>query len=252
LGQLYYLPLRITQTLGWIGLSTILAALLPDVRNLDDSSRFDLATEILNRHESSIVAVSDEQASALYVFLKACLLKNKRGLAERVTNAYFASFADRGGNVTRVGTDGSQALRYILSLGSEEYRPNDWRPANPSHLLPVLLLFGAKLGLGSTWDLRALDRKSTAFSIPADYREFGRQVVEHGMNHTHQIGFGVWTVSEYDKEFERALEEGLSPTTLALPNEGAALCTISSLLFPDRLPLLLERILPEPPLDAAQ
>jgi hypothetical protein len=59
-------------------------------------------------------------------------------------------------------------------------------------------------------------------------------------------------LSEYHKEFEHALDESLNPKTLALPNEGAALCAISSLLFPDRLPFLLERILREPPSNATK
>ena len=90
--------------------------------------------------------------------------------------------------MTRVGTDGAQALRYILSIGPEEHRPKDWRPANPSQLLAVLLLAGARLGIGSTWDLRTLDRRSSSFFIPADYRDFGRKVIENGMNYTHNVG----------------------------------------------------------------
>ncbi|MGA3283986.1 MAG: hypothetical protein ABSD57_05975 [Verrucomicrobiota bacterium] len=216
---------------------------IPELNDGNDSSRFLLASELVNRYGDSLVAVSDEQASSLYVFLKACLLKNQTDLAEHVTTRFFASFADKRGNVNRAGTDGVQAYRYILSLGPQEFQPQDWRPANPSHLLPVLLLFGQKLGLGAVWDLRAIDRVFGAFFIPANYRDFGRKVIEQGMNYTQQIGFGLWSLSDFNKEFERAIKENFTPDIIGFSKEGAALCTISSLLFPDRLPLLLERVL---------
>ncbi|MGA3143069.1 MAG: hypothetical protein ABSF10_08495 [Verrucomicrobiota bacterium] len=243
MADLYYLPMRITRILGWIGLSIVAESLFPELDDGNDSLRFSLASALVNRYGDSLVAVSDEQASSLYVFLKACLFKNQTELAEHVIIRYFASFADKKGNVNRAGTDGVQAYRYILSLGPEQFRPQDWRPANPSHLLPVLLLFGQKLGLGAVWDLRAIDRVFGAFFIPANYRDFGRKVIDRGINYTQQIGFGVWSLSDFNKEFERAIKESFTSDTLGFSKEGATLCTIASLLFPDRLPLLLERTL---------
>jgi Caspase domain len=243
MSDLYYLPMRLVKTLGWIGLSTVTRALLPGLCDSDDSTEWKLALEILDRYEASIVSVSDEQAPSLYVFLKACLVKNQRELAVRAANLCYGSFADRKGNVTRVGTDGAQALRYVLSTGPEAYRPEEWRPANPSQLLAVLLLAGARLGIGNTWDLRALDRRSSGFFIPSNYRDFGREVIENGMNYTHHVGFGVWTPADFAREFDRAIQQSLPSETAEFPKEGAALCTAASLFFPNRLPLLLERML---------
>jgi hypothetical protein len=242
LAELYYLPLRITKTLGWIGLGTVIETALPDLAGENDLVRFDLATRILDRYESSFVAVSEAQAPFLYVFLHACLLKGKKDLAERVAHLYFGSFAAKSGNIARVDTEGATAFTYIQSLGPEEHRPKEWRPANPSTLLSVLLLFGKKLGLDSDWDFRALDWKSSVFFVPEDYRDFGDKVIEHGMNYTATIGFGVWNLSEFNKEFERGMQTSFPSSAMSMPKEGLALCTVASLLFPDRLPLLLERL----------
>ena len=243
MAELYYLPLRITKTLGWIGLEIVIGKLLPELADGNDAVRFELATRILERYESSFVAVSDAQAPFLYVFLKACLLKDNADMAEKVAHLYFGSFAEKSGNVTRVETDGGTALTYMRTLGPIEHRPNDWRPANPSCLLSVLLLFGNKLGLNSSWNLHALDRKSFNFYIPENHLGFGEKIMEGGMNYTNRIGFGVWNVSDFNKEFERAMNASFPSSTSNLPKEGAALCTIASLLFPDRLPLLLEQLL---------
>jgi hypothetical protein len=135
ISDLYYLPMRLVKTLGWIGLSVLLRELLPGLADSEESVGWELVMEILNRYETSIVSVSDEQAPFLYVFLKACFVKNQKELAVRAVNLCYGSFAERAGNVTRVGIDGGQALRYVLSIGPEEHRPPDWRPANPSQLL---------------------------------------------------------------------------------------------------------------------
>src|ERR1035437_7558846 len=134
MADLYYLPMRITKILGWIGLSVVAESLMPELNDGNDSLRFALASALVNRYGDSVVAVSDEQASSLYVFLKACLLKNQTELAEQVTTRYFASFADKKGNVNRAGTDGVQAYRYTLSLGPEQFRPHDWRDRKSTRL----------------------------------------------------------------------------------------------------------------------
>jgi hypothetical protein len=66
--------------------------------------------------------------------------------------------------------------------------------------------------------------------------------MEHGINHTRQIGFGVWKLSDFEEQFSRAMDETFPDSTLQLPAEKLLLCTASSLIFPDRLPLFLERL----------
>ena len=63
------------------------------------------------------------------------------------------------------------------------------------------------------------------------------------MNYTHHVGFGVWTPADFAREFDRAIQQSLPSETAEFPKEGAALCTAASLFFPNRLPLLLERML---------
>jgi hypothetical protein len=56
---------------------------------------------------------------------------------------------------------------------------------------------------------------------------------------THESVF----VLDFKRELERGLQTGVNSNLSKLPKEGAALCTVASLLFPDRLPLLLELLL---------
>jgi len=240
--ELYYLPLRITKILGWLGFEIIAQAIAPALLDSKDKIRIELAERLLNQYEKSIVAVSDAQAPFLWVFLRACLLKKENELATRVLSSYFGSFVEKHGNISRAHTDGEAAFHYISSLGPEVFREAGWRPSNPSSLLATMLLFGAKLGQESAWDLRALDRKTSLFFVPSDYRDFTDQVIEHGINHTHQIGFGVWKLTEFEQQFNRAMDQTLPGSVLKFPSEKLLLCTATSLIFPDRLPVFLERL----------
>jgi hypothetical protein len=109
-------------------------------------------------------------------------------------------------------------------------------------LLAVLLRFGAKLKLETVWNLRALDRKSFSFFIPPNFLDYGKKTIEEGMNFTNRIGFGVMNVSDFNNEFEGAMKANFPLNTASLPKEAAALCAVASLLFPDRLPLHLEKM----------
>jgi hypothetical protein len=240
--ELYYLPLRLTRLLGLLGSTIILGHLFRDETIDDTESCIQLARILLEKYSGAFVSVSDDQAASLYVFVHACLLVEETVLAKDIVNRYFGSFAEKRGNVARTGTDGKQAFRYVASLTHSDFSPSDWRPANPSYFLPVLMIAGAKLGLTEDWSLEALDRQSTAFFFPHDYRHFGRKVIAEGKNYTHKIGFGVWHISEYMREFVTAFDSHFTEHPLILSREGVAVSIVASQLFPDRVPFVLERL----------
>jgi hypothetical protein len=236
LPDLYYLPLRITKILGWAGLSALLSKIFDPIGKAEPE-RFTFVSALLNMYPCAFAAVSDEQAPPLYIFLKTCQIFGKTEIAEAVLNRYFFSFAERKGKLARTESDGIRALKFICSLGPPEFRDAEWRPANPSIFLPVLLWFGRRFNLDSLWDLKSLDRLHTSFFIPEDYRNFGDKVID-GVNYNNQIGFGIWRLADFEREFNAAVVN--HSHTFQLNDEGLILALIASLLFPDRLPLLLE------------
>jgi hypothetical protein len=236
LADLYYLPLRITKILGWIGLS----ALITEMFKNEESTRpyqFDVASKILDTYPQAFAAVSDEQAAPLYIFLKSCEVHGETTTAQAVLHRYFSSFAERKGELARAESDGIRALNFICSLCPPQFRHSRWRPANPSIFAPVLLWFGRRFTLDSSWDLRSLDRLHTGFFIPQNYKDFGSKVVA-GANYNNQIGFGIWSLADFEREFKTALANHVR--AFELSDESVAVILLASLLFPDRLPLLIE------------
>lgn len=233
-GDLFYLPLRVTKLLGWIGAGFLIDRILGS--NSAESQYFDLSEQIVASYSNSLVAVSDEQAPFLYLFFKGCEECGRDALARDVLLRIYASFAERGGKVTRVGVDGGGVFNYLLSLTNSELGQAPPPTANLSYLCPVLLLFGEKLGLGGDWQLRDLDRLSIAYFLPKTYRDFSEKNIIHGMNHTLKIGFGMWSLSDFKREFDKTLNS----VAMADDQEELALAILAAILLPDRIPFLLE------------
>jgi hypothetical protein len=234
-GDLYYLPLRITQIFGWLGLDILGRRLLGDQTTSAQPIR-EQVKELLGRYVQGLSAVSDAQGPPLYTFLLACRLCGWDDLAKEVLTSVYASFSARNGNVTRCNVPVEQAVRYVLSLTNTPLTPKDWRPANPSHLLPVLLVFGSRFGLATDWNLRSLDHVSMNFFIPKDPRDYSMQVIEDGMNYVHQIGAGIWKVGAYVKEYDQELSSAKESALFVISPATRFQCLLSAFLFPDRIP----------------
>ena len=238
-GDLYYLPLRLTQILGWLGLDVLGRRLLSD-QSTPTQSILEQAKKLVDRYGRGLSAVSDAQGAPLYTVLLACRLSGWDELANEVLTSVYASFNERRGNVTRSNVPVEQAVRYVLSLTNTALTPKDWRPANPSHLLPVLLIWGSRFGLAANWNLRSLDHVSMNFFIPKDPRDFSSQVIEHGMNYVHQIGAGTWRISSYIKEYDEELSLAKAGSAFTLSPATRFQCLLSAFLFPDRIPYFID------------
>jgi len=242
LAELFYLPLRLTKVLGWLGSSILVSRLVPDCCAPDESDIVTLAKKIAGRHIQSFASVSDEQGASLYAFLRGFTLAGAMDLAADVVDRHFADFAEKRGNIAPANLDGEQAYRYIASLTDSFLRPTDWKPATPSHLLPVLLRGGDELGFCDSWCLEAVDRQHTNFFLANNYRDFGRKIIENGNNISHHIGFGVWSLVDYRIAFQKAVNQHFDAHPFDFPPEGLALAILASQVFPDRIPFFLERL----------
>lgn len=235
--DLFYLPIRISHILGWIGADILLQSYFPQFSRPDDLP-MKLAERLINNHSEALACVSDDQAAPLYVFLVACLQNGSTEHAKIAFNSYYLDFCMKKGNIARCSTDGKQAVKYILSLSEHLNKPTDWHPANPSQLLPVLLLAGFRLGLSQDWTLRDLDRLFGNYFIPSGTRDFAGKIIENGVNHSFTVGAGVWKMEEFIAEFEKIISGNSRPDHAE--KLVATLTMLSSLLFPDRIAYLLD------------
>lgn len=241
IADLYYLPIRILRILGWLASTIVIASLLG--WNDDDVTTWKVIELIIEQYEGAIAAINDEQAVGLYLFLKACQLADRTEIAKTVVNGVYASFVERKGKVARVGLDRDHAFNFILSLVNPDEISKTSYKANPSNLLSTLLLSGHQLDLGADWQLRDLDGESAGYFLPESYLDFSKKVIEHGTNDVQQLGHGLWSLSSYHNFLQERLHAHMASHGATLNPTTMALCILSSLLFPDRMPLFMEVVM---------
>jgi len=240
LSDLYYVPLRITRLLGLVGAQTLIGRLLGFETDASKSFHREFVTALLTTYPKLLVTLDDEQAAPLYIFLKAALLAGWENAGKEVVENLYFDAAIRAGIFNRLDSDGKGALEHLLVITKSELAMKDRVPANPSSLLPVILLGGMWLGCADDWDLRAFDRRNIGLFFPDDYRDFSQEVIAHGISHTWQIGFGVWQPEQLLAEFEGFILSRKQDPTLS--PEAHCLCILASMLFPNRIPFSLESL----------
>jgi Caspase domain len=240
LSDLYYLPLRITRLLGLVSAQAIIARLLGIESDASISFHREFVSTLLATYPKLFVCIDDEQASPIYIFLKAAQLLGWAEEGIQVVEYLYFDAAIRKGVFNRLNTDGEGALEHLLVITESEQAMKNRVPANPSALLPVLVLGGTWMGCAQDWDLQVFDRRQIGCFFPDDYRDFSQKVIERGVSHTWQVGFGVWQPEQLFTEFENIVSSRIKDAALA--PEAHCLCILASVLFPDRIPFNLEHL----------
>ncbi len=238
LSDIYYLPLRITRMLGLFGMLAIVGRILDFETEASQLLHREGVSTLISTYSKLLVALDDEQATPLYIFLKAAQLMGWTEEGKEVIQNLYFDAAIRGGIFNRLGSDGEGAFEHVLIVSKSELASNKRVPANPSSLLPVILLGGIWFQCAQDWDLKAFDRRNIGLFLPNDYKDFSEDVISTGITHTWQIGFGVWQIAEFGARFDDVLSQRKADSLLS--PETHALCMLAAMLFPNRIPFSLE------------
>ncbi len=239
LADLYFLPLRITKLLGWVGATAIIGELFGCATEQTRAKHRDFVATLISTYPRLLVAFSDEQAPGIYIFLKAALKCEWNDAALDVVQLLYMDASAMKGRINRVNSSGEESLDHILHIIDSPFASKKRQPANPTFLLPIILLGGVWTGCAEDWELEDLDRRNLGFFMPDDYHEFGKRTMDNGQTYTNQIGFGLWFPEELEVKFKLAEKAHRRDV---LSSETHALCMLSSMLFPDRVPFNLEQL----------
>jgi hypothetical protein len=202
--DLYYLPLRISQLLGWIGF--LLYGGGPLASSLDLRR---LTQDLLASYGNSIVAVGDDQASAFLMFLSQCTAVGWTEEAEEVVGRLYLDFNESFGRVLGNNPKPTEVVDYLLLKASSPLESEASFLQAPSELLSVILLAAALFDLDEPIDdsLIELDHKSFSFYVPSSHGEFWRYEIEGGRTLVFQLGeglkagYGIWSVQDMHRSW---------------------------------------------------
>lgn len=246
MGDFFYLPIRVSRTLGWLSSGVIVDLLLDTKEGGAEREAVELAEAIVTAYRGSLVSMSDEQAPHLYVFASACRALGWQDLASQVLGAYFDSLESVAGMVARANLEPEDAAAYVL-LRAAGGLPTELRLlAGPSQFLPGLLLPGTQLEMAGEWNrrLHTFDGRYMDFFLPEDYKEFGIPHIPNGTNFDPRLGHGIWTLGQLREWFDENHKPTIARNETIGAAETKAACLLASYLLPDRMPYFLETELP--------
>jgi hypothetical protein len=241
LGDFYFLPFRISRTLGWLA-STIL---LNDLLGAEDGAEEDVRRTIdlvVEAYKGSLVALSDEQAPHVYLFAKACQIRGWEDLGRRTLRPYFDSLESVGGSVARPGLEPAEAFRYVMQRAAGQLGQDLKILAGPSQFIPGLMLAGATFGFDDEWNrlLPAFDGRYLDLYRPDDYGEFGAKSIQNGTNFNPRVGHDFWTLSDLVGQVKETHCPAMAGNATLHAAEARGLCVLAAYLLPDRMPYFLE------------
>ncbi|MGO8369074.1 caspase domain-containing protein [Rhizobium ruizarguesonis] len=236
----YFLPLRVMSILGWIGAAAQLAGFAGQAAAERMAPARDLVRVICSHYCNSIVPVSDEIAPFYVAFASAAEALGCGDELETVSCLLLRKLHDRGGHLAAPGLNGEEAFLFLNASAMGRYEDCRKLIANPTGLLPAILLVLKQIGLSEQAEgaMRGFDHTNINFFVPDNFGDFGARVIEDGTNVTLNIGHSIFTIDDVSKEWE-AIADGLR-SNIALAStsvRGASL--LASLLRPDRIPWFL-------------
>jgi len=241
-GNLFYLPLRISRLLGWIGLSCLVDEIMGIGRESDKEECKRLVEIVVDTYKGSLVALSEEQAPYVYLFSKSASIWGGEALASDVVESTFDGMVAIEGRVSRAGLQPEQALSYLL-MKAQDFKAIDYELlGRPSQLLAVLLLCSGDLGLSKRVDslMITLDGEVAYVFLPNDYTSFADEIIEDGSSILYAIGRDIWRVKDFTRRFGLDVRASTSSDRGAKGRHVWMLCLLASYLFPDRVPFFWE------------
>lgn len=245
LGDLYFVPIRLIKLLGWISALLLIEDRFEDP-SINTEQKLKSLIEIYKKNYlGSLVAVSDEQAPYLLIFLEACKKASLLEEAEPIIGCYVDDFIANHGRVSEPNLRGDRILRFLVCRAAGDYSHAHNVIRQPSEFLSVVLKWMSDASLEAVIDphLKTLDHESMNIFVPDSYTDFGARLIENGKNLTFQIGgdvgHGIFSVDDFTSGFQTYCQ----PEIEKAKGDGDKLieCSaiLASMLLPNRVPWIV-------------
>ncbi|MDG4903544.1 caspase family protein [Mesorhizobium sp. WSM4989] len=236
IADFYFLPLRLMSILGWLGAAVHIQTISGRSTAVIAPKAADLVRLIMAHYSNSIVPVSDEMTPYYVSFAAAADVLGCEEELESISGLLVRILHQRGGWIANPGLSGEEALRFLNAV--TERRCNDFRDiqANPTSLLPAVLLVMDRSGLTDVADgaMKGFDHININIFVPDDFITFGAGLIEDGTNFSLNIGHTVFSVSDLVAEWSK-IEKQLSADAILASPAVRISSILASLLRPDRV-----------------
>ncbi|MDD5389375.1 MAG: caspase family protein [Gallionellaceae bacterium] len=231
LSDLFFLPLRVAKTLGYM-------AAVPSLFQAGDTRRPEaealfvtLLKLMLTHYSGSILTISDAQAPYWAVALSRAADLSLTAEADELTGLLFHSFVTCRGQLARWDIPPEKTLEYLLARRANDFTQTADLVERPNESLTVLMKAAALLGLGEVFDesLWKVDGVGFAAYLNADFSQYGEDMMTGGQNLVWTVGHNVFRVDDLVRTWPQ-------PTPRPESDLKEAVAVLASLLYPNRVP----------------
>lgn len=231
LSDLFYLPLRVANVLGWIAALRWLYS-EGDENPAEAEKLFaKLLRSMLDSYSGSIVTLSDAQAPYWAAALSYAIYLGLTDDAEELTGLLFHSFVKCRGQLARGDIPLDKVLDYLVARHANDFTQIAELIERPNESLTVLLRSAMLLNLDEVFDQSLWEIDGVNFSayLCSDFSQFGADLMVGGENLIWAIGTDVFRVTDLNSTW---------PPSPPRPESelSAALAVLASLLYPNRIP----------------
>lgn len=225
-GEFFFLPIRISKLLGWLGW----AIYVRGATGADSDLLSELLKKINDLYTGSIRSISESQAPHLVACCAAAFGTTAQEQVEELVGHLFTDACESRALIASHGLDKGDLVSFLLSRAKAD-RSDRTFAANPSVLIFSLLCVAAHFELDEAFDvgLEDLDHINVNAFIPETYADFFKTRISDGYNASIRIGHEIWKTEDLRKIVNRI--EWPIPETLGVSILSAA----SSLVFTDRV-----------------
>jgi hypothetical protein len=232
--------LRLLKILGWVGAGYYIRSNLGQPCDGYCRKSKALVKELLEQYACSFVAVSEEQAAPLSIFLVTANHMSLSEEAEIIYGLLANSFCRYGGEISQPNLSGTEAYLFTRSRTFSNREIAADLICSPTEFISVLLIASNRLKLTDVVDdfIEEFDHTSGNIFVPDSHEEFAAITVERGLNFSYRIGYDFWRAEDFLKVWRNVSRKLGEDPSISIPEvRFAALC--AALIRPNRVPWLI-------------
>lgn len=210
ISDLFYLPVRLSKILGWLGLSYKIQKTITCSKNLSDEKYCNILDSLMNIYSGSLVCVSDIQGPFIHMYTNLFQLDSK--FARPLVN-YFKDIVKTKAYIASNSLSPSEVLSYLLLRSKNDFQSERNLIARPSELISVIFYGLSLAGFDEEVNsmFQSLDHVPLNMFITNDIDFYCNETIESGVNISMEVGsetgFGIFKLDDFRRLFNDCIAQ---------------------------------------------
>lgn len=239
--DLYFIPLRASMILGYIGSAKLLAEILGSTNSFHDHD-LKIIRSISDNYTLNLTCMNDAQAAYLLPFFASCDTRNVSDVYETIRGAFYLDIFSSRGFIADYDLPPDQIIKYLIKKSRHESTGFE-HVARPSSLLTLMLTEFIRKGDADVirYDIRQFDSLNLNWYVPEKQMDCAREKIEGGRNFSAMIGHSLFTVADIEGYWSSEVGTFIRESQGVNSRWGQVNGLLAAIAYSDRTPWFLYR-----------